>query len=280
MTTLNESPEPQILMENIQQNGKYAGGYITKLTLNRPKVNAMGNQFIRTLQQCLEKLEVAEQKGNYQDLPRSVVITSCSHEVFSAGADLKERASMTQDEAADFVSVLRSTMERISRLPMPVVCAIEGIAIGGGLELALACDLRIAGGNALLGFPETSLAIVPGAGGTQRLPRLIGASRAKELIWTARKLGADEALKYGLITQVVTAGDATRRAIEMGFQIAMHGPIAIRASKNAIDKGLEYTMPEALEIERQCYETVLPTRDRLEGLEAFKAGREPHYKGF
>jgi methylglutaconyl-CoA hydratase len=278
-STITKAREPQILMENIHQNDKKVGGIVTKLTLNRPTTNAMGKEFVRTLQKCLDKLEVEEMNGQDQEIPRCVVITSCSQKVFSAGADLKERATMTQDEASDFVSVLRSTMERISLLPMPVLCAVEGVALGGGLELALAADMRIAGANALLGFPETSLAIVPGAGGTQRLPRLIGASRAKELIWTARKLSAEEALKYGLITEIVAAGDATTRTIELGFQIATHGPIAIRASKQAIDRGLEHTMHEALEIERQCYEKVLPTQDRLEGLEAFIAGRDPHFKG-
>jgi methylglutaconyl-CoA hydratase len=266
-------------MEDVYQSDKDVGGVVTKLTLNRPKANAMGKEFIRNLLQCLDKLEMDVLNGHNQEIARCVVITSCCRNVFSAGADLKERAAMTQYEAADFVSLLRSTMERISQLPVPVLCAIEGVALGGGAELALAADLRIAGANAQLGFPETSLAVIPGAGGTQRLPRLIGASRAKELIWTAKKIGAEEALKYGLINQIVAAGEATSRAIELGFQIAMHGPIAISASKHAIDRGLDHPMLDALQIERQCYETVLKTQDRLEGLEAFRAGRKPHYKG-
>jgi methylglutaconyl-CoA hydratase len=285
-------------METIRQNtgttekisDETDGPCIMKLTLNRPKANAMGREFIQTLQECLDYLEdthdteydgiikmVHETK---QNSPRCVVITSCSQKVFSAGADLKERATMTQDEAADFVSLLRSTMERVARLPIPVLCAIEGVAVGGGLELALAADLRIAGANAVVGLPETSLAIVPGAGGTQRLPRLIGAARAKELIWTARKINADEALTYGLVEQVVPAGDATKVAVEIGFRIAANGPIAIKASKEAIERGLECRdMKDALEIERHCYSKVLPTLDRLEGLAAFKEGRPPSYRG-
>ncbi|KAL3918943.1 MAG: hypothetical protein SGILL_004004 [Bacillariaceae sp.] len=163
---------------------------------------------------------------------------------------------------------------------MPVIAAVEGVAVGGGLELALAADLRVAGAAATLGLPETSLAIIPGAGGTQRLPRLIGVARAKELIWTGRKLSGEEALQYGLVEEVVPAGEATNRAMALALHIAQNGPIAIRASKQAIDRGLECNnMMDALEIERQCYAKVLPTQDRLEGLAAFKEGRKPQYTG-
>ena len=135
---------------------------------------------------------------------RCVVITSSLGKVFSAGADLKERASMTQDQAAEFVTLLRNTMERVACLPVPVLAAVEGVAVGrGGLELALAADLRIVSSTATFGLPETTLAIVPGTGGTQRLGRLIGVARAKELIWTGRRIQGDEALQYGLVEMVV-----------------------------------------------------------------------------
>ncbi|KAG7356945.1 enoyl-CoA hydratase/isomerase [Nitzschia inconspicua] len=281
------SSDPQILMETIplhshknETNHEKSGPCIAKLTLNRPKANAMGKEFIQSLQEWLNCLEEKESNYDLKSIPRSVVITSWSPKVFSAGADLKERALMTQEEAADFVTLLRSTMERVARLPMPVICAIEGVAVGGGLELALAADLRIAGANAILGLPETSLAIIPGAGGTQRLPRLVGAARAKELIWTAKKLNAQEALEVGLVEQVVPAGDATATAVEMGLRIANNGPIAVKASKESIDRGLECrNIYDALEVERQCYAKVLPTQDRLEGLAAFKEGRNPRYNG-
>lgn len=187
---------------------------------------------------------------------------------------------MTQDQAADFVTLLRNTMQRVAQLPIPVIAAIEGVAVGGGLELALAADLRIASSKASLGLPETTLAIVPGAGGTQRLPRLIGVAKAKELIWTGKRVNGDQAYSMGLVDQVVPPGEATQQAIVMAYKIGANGPIAIRASKEAVDRGLiAKTMEEALEIERECYARVLPTKDRLEGLAAFKEGRDPEYRG-
>jgi methylglutaconyl-CoA hydratase len=275
MSVSSSFPQPQILLEHVHpphdENASYS---IAKLTLNRPKANAMGRQFMQEFGEILVTLETDTTDT------RCLVITSCSPKVFSAGADLKERSTMSQEEAAEFVCTLRSTMERVARLPMPVIAAVEGVALGGGLELALAADLRVASGRATLGLPETSLAILPGAGGTQRLPRLIGKARAKELIWTGRKLSGEEALLYGLVEEVVPAGEATDRAMELAFQIAQNGPIGIRASKEAIDRGLECNdMYDALEIERRCYAKVLPTKDRLEGLAAFKEGRKPQYTG-
>jgi len=278
-------------MENIFKSPDDESCTVTKITLNHPKANAMGKEMIQELQNCLDILEGRENAENVpgtnelerQDAVgcRCIVLTSFSERVFSAGADLKERATMNEDEAADFVTLLRNTMERFASLPMPVIAAVEGVAVGGGFELALAADIRIASAKAVLGLPETSLAIIPGAGGTQRLPRLIGPSRAKELIWTGRKLSGREAMEYGLVTDVVPAGQsATEHAMELAFQIAANGPVAIRASKAAIDKGGQTTcMKEALEIERQCYAKVLPTQDRLEGLMAFKEGRKPSYTG-
>jgi len=282
-------------MENIYhttnpESGGDEGYTITKITLNRPKANAMGRQMISELRNCLDILEGGfasdtDRNGSTPETTagsRCIVLTSCSEKVFSAGADLKERSAMTEDETCAFVTLLRNTIERVALLPVPVIAAIEGVAVGGGLELALAADLRIASQRALLGFPETSLAIIPGAGGTQRLPRLIGASRAKELIWTGRKLRGETALDYGLVNEVVPEGrSATERAMDLAARIAAHGPVAIRASKAAIQRGGEMacTNDDALEIERECYAEVVPTEDRLEGLRAFREGRPPIYKG-
>ncbi|VEU34600.1 unnamed protein product [Pseudo-nitzschia multistriata] len=304
----SSSTPSQVLMENIfrgpnAESGDDASCMVTKITLNRPKANAMGREMIQGLQNCLDILE----QGNSDDYDnndnnennethnddtdesrrhssggcRCLVLTSFSDRVFSAGADLKERATMTQDEAAEYVTLLRDTMERFACLPMPVIAAIEGVAVGGGLELALAADIRVASSKAVLGFPETSLAIIPGAGGTQRLPRLVGASRAKELVWTGRRLSGREAGECGLVTDVVPeGGSATERALELAFAIAAHGPVAVRASKAAIDEGgRSASMAEALDVERRCYARVLPTEDRLEGLAAFREGRAPNYRG-
>jgi enoyl-CoA hydratase/carnithine racemase len=239
----------------------------------------MGSVMLAELQKCLEDLE-QQATCDFSSGSRCVVVTSSSPKVFSAGADLKERREMTPDQAEAFVSQLRTTMQRIAALPQPVIAAVEGVAVGGGLELALACDLRIAAQTATLGLPETSLAIIPGAGGTQRLPRLIGVARAKELIWTGRRLSGEEAFSCGLVDRVVEPGRAVEEAMSLAWKIAGNGPIAIRASKEAIDQGLTATtMEEALEIERQCYGLTLPTKDRQEGLAAFNEGRTPNYKG-
>jgi methylglutaconyl-CoA hydratase len=247
---------------------------IAKFTLNRPKANAMGSVMLQELQDCLTDLEEQSKSD------RCLIVTSSSHRVFSAGADLKERAEMTQDQAADFVTLLRNTMERFAKLPIPTIAAIEGVAVGGGLELALAADLRIASSSSTLGFPETTLAILPGAGGTQRLPRLIGVPKAKELIWTGRRISGEEAFRIGLVDKVVPPGETLTEAMNLAWEIAASGPVAIRASKEAIQRGMAATrMEEALEIERQCYSQVLPTSDRLEGLAAFREGRTPNYKG-
>jgi methylglutaconyl-CoA hydratase len=186
----------------------YDNAIISKITLDRPKANAMGSTMLQQLSETLDTLEQTDTST------RCVVVTSSLANVFSAGADLKERANMTMEEASVFVTRLRNTMQRLSQLAIPTIAAIEGVAVGGGLELALAADLRIAGSKAKFGLPETSLAIVPGAGGTQRLPRLIGVARAKELIFTGRRIDAATALEYGLVQHVVEHGDAETKAIE------------------------------------------------------------------
>jgi enoyl-CoA hydratase/carnithine racemase len=275
--TATEAPqeERQILLQHVTPADLPPGAVISVLTLNRPKANAMGSTMLHQLQESLVELEDSSRTKT-----RCLIITSCSRKVFSAGADLKERATMSPQQAAAFVTQLRNTMDRLARLPMPVLAAVEGVAVGGGLEIALAADIRIASETAVLGLPETSLAIVPGAGGTQRLPRLIGVSRAKELIFTGRRIDGVTAAEYGLVQHVVKAGQADTFAMELAKQIAKNGPVAIQAAKAAIDDGLAAAdMTQALEIECQCYERVLPTADRLEGLAAFKEGRPAVYKG-
>jgi methylglutaconyl-CoA hydratase len=278
--TLSTTPDyhhdaPQIMLEHLDHID-LPGAIVSVMTLNRPKANAMGSVMLQQLQDCLTALE----DKNSEQRSRCLVLTSSSPTVFSAGADLKERATMSPSQAAAFVTQLRNTFHRISRLPIPVVASMEGVAVGGGLEIALAADIRIAAKTASMGFPETSLAIIPGAGGTQRLSRLIGMARAKDLIFTGRRIDAVTAFEYGLVQYVVETGLADRRALELAWEIARNGPVAIQAAKYAMDEGMSAdTMTEALEIERHAYERVLPTSDRLEGLEAFKEKRPPVYKG-
>lgn len=243
------------------------------LGLERPAAkNALGRQLLSELEAVL-----AELAGDGS--ARVVVIHSLVPGVFCAGADLKERAGMSPEEAAAFVDRLRGAFAALERLPMPVIAVIEGAALGGGLELALACDLRVLGADARVGLPEVSLAIIPGAGGTQRLARIIGKSRAKELIFTARRLGALEAQAFGIADRVAAAGSAREAALGLAREILPHGPVALRAAKEAIDRGLDADREGGLRIERECYARVLPTRDRLEGLAAFREKRAPIYRG-
>ncbi len=246
---------------------------ILLLGLDRPEAkNALGRQLLQEITEALA--------GAAEDLSiRVVILHSLVPGVFCAGADLKERADMTQEEATAFVKKLRGTFTALEYLPMPTIAALEGAALGGGLELALACDLRMVGGLARLGLPETGLAIIPGAGGTQRLPRLIGRSRAKELIFTARKFGAAEALDYGIADRITDPGKALESALDLAREILPNGPIALRAAKEAIDQGLDLDRLGGLNVEEACYAKVIPTEDRLEGLAAFKEKRRPMYRG-
>ncbi|XP_025938701.1 methylglutaconyl-CoA hydratase, mitochondrial isoform X1 [Apteryx rowi] len=199
------------------------------------------------------------------------------------GADLKERAKMHSSEVSSFVSKARATINEMANLPVPTIAAIDGTALGGGLELALACDIRVAASSAKMGLVETKLAIIPGAGGTQRLPRTIGVSLAKELIFSARIVDGEEAKSIGLISHVVEqneAGDAAyRRALALAREFLPQGPLAMRVAKLAINQGMEVDLVTGLAIEEACYAQTIPTKDRIEGLLAFKEKRPPRYKG-
>ena len=208
-----------------------------------------------------------------------MVLKSSVDRVFCAGADLKERAQMQKEEVEPFVFKLRQTFAEISKLPMPTIAVVEGFALGGGLELAMSCDMRVLDSRAKVGLPETGLAIIPGAGGTVRLPRLIGASRAKELIFTGRIVESEEAERLGIATASVEEGQGLEKALSIANMIRRKGPIAIRMAKQAIDNGIEVDIATAMQIEQACYAQVIPTKDRLEGLEAFREKRTPEYLG-
>lgn len=210
---------------------------------------------------------------------RVLILESAVDRVFCAGADLKERATMTPDEASAFVDSLRASFMRLGNCPIPVIAAIEGAALGGGLELAMSCDLRVGGAACSLGLPETGLAIIPGAGGTQRLPRLVGVARAKELIFTGRRVGSEEAQRIGLIEASASAGEARTRALELASAMLDKGPLALRAAKLAIDAGAGLKLSDAMVCEQEGYALVLGSQDRLEGLAAFRERRRPVYVG-
>ncbi len=211
---------------------------------------------------------------------RAIVLTGAGDKAFCAGADLKERWSMTDDDVRAQLDLYRSELGPLDRSPKPVVAAINGVALGGGLELALACDLRIAAAHAELGFPETSLGVIPGAGGTQRLPRMVGETRAKEMILLARRVSAAEALEWGLVNRVTPAGrSVVDDAVEWMGPIAEGAPIAQAAALEAIDRGLDLNLETGLLLEKVSYEKTIATEDRREALAAFAAKRPPRFRG-
>ncbi|KAJ7952563.1 Enoyl-CoA hydratase [Quillaja saponaria] len=246
---------------------------IIEVNIDRPAVkNAIGKDLLRGLQNAFETI-------NTDPSANVVMICSSVPGAFCAGADLKERRTMNQSEVQFFVNSLRSTFTFLEALRVPTLAVIEGVALGGGLEMALSCDLRICGDGAVMGLPETGLAIIPGAGGTQRLPRLVGRAVAKELIFTGRKIGGRDAMSMGLVNYCVPAGEAHLKALAIARDINQKGPVAIRMAKRAISEGLEADLTSALALEEECYEEVLNTKDRLEGLAAFAEKRNPRYTG-
>ncbi|XP_033008006.1 enoyl-CoA hydratase domain-containing protein 2, mitochondrial isoform X2 [Lacerta agilis] len=235
-----------------------AGGGIAEILMNRPHArNSLGKVLVDELFETLEVL-------HFDESIRVVIIKSKVKGVFCAGADLKERAKMSNTETDHFVQRLRNLMDGIAALPMPTIAAIEGHALGGGLELALACDLRV-------------------AGGTQRLPRCIGLSRAKELIFTGRQIDGQEAFSIGLVNHAVPQneeGDAAyQRALALAEEIVPRAPIAVKMGKVAINKGSEVNISSGMAIERMCYAQNIPTRDREEGMVAFIEKRPPKFIG-
>ncbi|NDI34607.1 enoyl-CoA hydratase [Chengkuizengella sediminis] len=246
---------------------------IANISLNRQEAaNALSLQMLNELQEVIMDIK-------YDRSVRCVIITGAGEKVFCAGADLKERATMDAVQVRKTVSLIRKNINDLEELPQPVIAAVNGMALGGGTELALACDIRIASENAKFGLTETSLGIIPGAGGTQRLPRLIGKGRAKELIFTARKVDSIEAKKIGLVEYVVPPENLMDKAYEVAKEIVKNAPIALSQAKIAIDKGYDVDLNTALAIEQNAYEITIPTKDRLEGLQAFKEKRKPIYKG-
>lgn len=246
---------------------------ITIVTLSRPDAaNALSTQMLNDLNDILFDLK------NDVDV-RVVILTGAGEKAFCAGADLKERRGMTDNEVKKTVRLIGSTVNKVEELPQPVIAALNGVAFGGGLELALACDLRIGALEAKVGLTETSLAIIPGAGGTQRLPRLIGLGKAKELIFTAQRLTAEEAKAIGLLENVVPRAHLLEQAIEMAKKMAKNGPLALIQAKTAINKGIEVDLVTGLKIEELAYNSLIPTEDRLEGLRAFAEKRPPQYTG-
>jgi methylglutaconyl-CoA hydratase len=249
-------------------------GGVAVWTLDRPdRMNALSRDMLLALGK-LSREAVTNASV------RAIVITGAGDKAFCAGADLKERRAMSDEDVRGVLDLYRSELGPLDRSPKPVVAAINGVAIGGGLELALACDLRVASAAAVLGLPETSIAIIPGAGGTQRLPRVVGEGRAKEMILLARRLTAVEALAWGLVNRV-TPGSASvvDDAVEWIRPIAEGAPLAQAAALEAIDRGRDAPLETGLLLEKVSYERTLASEDRREALAAFAAKRPARFHG-
>lgn len=214
------------------------------------------------------------------DSIRAIVVTGAGTKAFCAGADLKERQGMSENDVRVQVGLYRTELEVLDRSPKPVVAALNGVAFGGGLELALICDMRVAAPDVELGLPETTLGIIPGAGGTQRLPRVVGEARAKEMILLGRRLGAAEALSWGLLNRISPAGiSVLEDTLQWIAPIANGAPIAQGAALRAIDASYEVPLALGLELERVYYDETLRSEDRREALRAFAEKRKPAFQG-
>jgi len=234
---------------------------IGTIRLDRPPMNPLSVQVQEEIRAA------ATEAGARRDV--SAVIVYGGEKVFAAGADIKEMQTMSYTDMVDRGAALQSSLTAVARIPKPTVAAVTGYALGGGCELALACDFRIVGDNAKLGQPEILLGIIPGAGGTQRLSRLVGPAKAKEIIFSGRFVAAEEALAIGLVDRVVPAADVLTAAREwMGRYVG--GPAyALRAAKEAIDRGLEADLDTGLEIERMLFAGLFATHDRAAGMASF-----------
>src|ERR1700677_4544144 len=239
-------------------------GAVAVWTIDRPdRMNAMSRAVLMAFG------SLAREAATNRSI-RAIVITGAGDRAFSAGADLKERQQMSDDDVRAQIDLYRSELGPIDRSPKPVVAAINGLALGGGLELALCCDLRVAAPTAELALPETSLGIIPGAGGTQRLPRLIGEGRAKEMILLGRRVTASEALAWGLVNRVTPAGTSVVDDAGAGSEpIAQGAPIAQAAALEAIDRSFDVGLELGLELEKVSYDKTLVSADRREALAAF-----------
>ncbi|AGX03340.1 MULTISPECIES: enoyl-CoA hydratase-related protein [Bacillaceae] len=243
------------------------------ITLNRPEaLNAFNYETLEELQRTVEDIRINPDV-------RVVIFTGAGDKAFSVGADLKERKTLSQTDVKRNVYKIGEVFSLIESLPQPTIAAINGFAFGGGMELALSCDFRLAAQGTKMGLTETSLAIIPGAGGTQRLPRLIGQAKALELILTARRLTSEEALHYGLLTKAVPLDQLLEECLKLAEEMLANGPVALQQAKFAVKQGMNADLQTGLQIERKAYEVTIPTEDRLEALQAFSEKRKPEFKG-
>lgn len=257
-----------LLLEVEEESG------VALLTINRAdKLNALNRTLLSELALALD--EVAGNEG-----VRALVITGAGSKAFVAGADIAEIAALDDDEAGEeFARYGQGVFSQIERLTIPVIMAINGYALGGGCELALCGDIRIAADNAQLGQPEVNLGVIPGYGGTQRLARLIGRDRAKAIIFTGERVGAEEAYRLGLVDRIVPQAELVDEAVNMARNLASKAPRALALAKMAVNEGISLPLDEALELEAQLFGQATATQDRREGATAFLEKRQPQWSG-
>jgi enoyl-CoA hydratase/carnithine racemase len=269
--TMNDLNGPTPSMVTITRHGP--GGHIAELALDRPEaMNAVSTQM------ALDLGAACAQLGADQDV-RVVMVTSTHARAFCVGADLKERASFTDADLVAQRPVARAAYSGVLNLPMPTIAVVEGFALGGGLEIALSCDLIIAGSAAVVGLPEVSVGVIPGGGGTQLLTRRIGWSRAAGMIFTARRMSATEAAGLGVVDEVLEAGTARDRGLELATQIAANSPVGLRQAKRAMRLGSDVDLATGLEVEDGCWRATAFSGDRAEGVAAFNEKRSPEWPG-
>ena len=245
---------------------------VAVLTIDRQdKLNSLNPQVIGEIREALLGLEV--------DQPRVTIVTGAGERAFVAGADIAAMNEMSPLEAKRFAELGHQATALLDRSHVPTIAAVNGFALGGGCELALACDIRIAAENALFGFPEVSLGILPGMGGTQRLPRLVGPGIAKEMIFSGRRIKAEEARTMNLVNRVVPEGEALNAARELAGEIATNGPIAVRHAKAAANKAQDLDLESGLDYEADQFALLFGTEDAREGMGAFVEKRDPEFKG-
>lgn len=242
------------------------------IVINRPPVNALNTALMNELEEVFEEI-------GRKDEVRAVILTGAGNRVFVAGADVNEVLGYGREAGEDFSARGQKIINKIANFKRPVICAVNGLALGGGCELAMACDMRIMSEKASMGQPEAGLGVMPGAGGTQRLPRLVPRGMAKLLLFTGDGISASEALRIGLVEKVVPADQVLAAAKEVADKIAGKGPEAIRLIKRAINEGLDLPLSEALNLEGRLFGEVCGTEDKNEGITAFLEKRAPIYQG-
>lgn len=248
-------------------------GKVALISLNRPSMNPLNKQLFIELIQIMNEID-------HNDEIRAVIITGKGVRAFAAGADMSEMKGLDANEMSKWNQISSRAFNRVANMGKPVIAAINGLALGGGCELALCCDFRICSDNAKIALPEINLGIIPGGGGTQRLQRLVGQAKAKELLYFGDMINAEDALSCGLVNKVVPLEELVDAAQEWANRLAEKPAVALRMMKKAVDTGAELDLNQALELESLCFSNTYTTQDRIEGMTAFFEKRKPNYVGY